>query len=57
VRIGLIGIVFALLVGLICAAVQYYKIPIARQIVAVYIEISLNARAAKFLNVFTFDNV
>jgi polar amino acid transport system permease protein len=42
VRIGLIGIAFALLVGLICAAVQYYKIPVARQIVAVYIEISRN---------------
>jgi polar amino acid transport system permease protein len=42
VRIGMIGIVFAVLVGLLCAAVQYYKVPVARQIVAVYIEISRN---------------
>ncbi len=42
VKIGAIGIVFAVLVGLICAAVQYYKIPVARQITAVYIELSRN---------------
>ena len=42
VKIGAIGIVFAVIVGLICAAVQYYKIPVARQIAAVYIELSRN---------------
>ena len=42
VKIGVIGIIFAVLVGLICAAVQYYKIPVARQITAVYIELSRN---------------
>ena len=42
VKIGAIGIVFAVLVGLICAAVQYYKIPVTRQITAVYIELSRN---------------
>ena len=42
VKIGVIGIVFAVLVGLVCAAVQYYKIPVARQITAVYIELSRN---------------
>ena len=42
VKIGVIGIVFAVLVGLDCAAVQYYKIPVARQITAVYIELSRN---------------
>jgi polar amino acid transport system permease protein len=42
VRLGVIGIVFALLVGLLCAAILYYKIPVARQITAVYIEISRN---------------
>ena len=41
-KIGVIGIVFAVLVGLVCAAVQYYKIPVARQITAVYIELSRN---------------
>ena len=34
VKIGLIGIAFAILVGLLCAAIQYYKVPVARQIVA-----------------------
>lgn len=42
VQLGVIGIVFAILVGLICAMIQYYKIPVARQIVAVYIELSRN---------------
>ena len=42
VKIGVIGIVFAVMVGLVCAAVQYYKIPVARQITAVYIELSRN---------------
>ena len=42
VKIGAIGIVFAVMVGLVCAAVQYYKIPVARQITAVYIELSRN---------------
>lgn len=41
-RIGVIGIVFAILVGLVCAAIQYYKVPLLRQIVAVYVEISRN---------------
>lgn len=42
VKIGLLGIIFAILVGLVCAVLQYYKVNIARQIVAVYIEISRN---------------
>ncbi len=42
VKIGFIGIAFAILVGLLCAAVQYYKVPVARQIVAIYIELSRN---------------
>lgn len=42
VKIGLIGIAFAILLGLICAMIQYHKVPAARQIVAVYIEISRN---------------
>ncbi len=42
VKIGFIGIAFAILVGLLCAAVRYYKVPVARQIVAVYIELSRN---------------
>jgi polar amino acid transport system permease protein len=42
VKIGLIGIFFAVIVGLFCAAIQYYKLPILRLIVTIYIEISRN---------------
>ena len=42
VKIGIVGILFAILVGLICAAVQYYKVPVLRWIVAVYVELSRN---------------
>ena len=42
VRIGLLGIAFAILVGFACEMVQYHRIPVVRQIVAVYIELSRN---------------
>ncbi len=42
VKIGFLGIAAAVLVGLVCTVIQYYKIPIARKIVSVYIEISRN---------------
>lgn len=42
VRLGLAGIAISILLGLLCAVVQYFKIPVLRQIVAVYIEISRN---------------
>ncbi len=42
VAIGVFGIIFAVVIGLICALVKYYKIPAARQIAAVYIELSRN---------------
>ncbi len=42
VRLGVAGIIFAILIGLICAIVQYFKVPALRQIAAVYIEISRN---------------
>ena len=42
VRIGVIGIIFSIIVGVICAAVRYYKIPVLSQIAHVYIEISRN---------------
>ena len=42
VKIGALGIVFAIIVGLICATIQYYKVPVLRTIVAVYIELSRN---------------
>ena len=42
VKIGFLGIAFAILVGLFCAIIQYQKIPVVRQLVMVYIEISRN---------------
>ena len=37
-----IGILFAILVGLLCSIIRYLNIPIIRQIVGVYIELSRN---------------
>ena len=42
VGIGLLEIAFAILVRFACAMVQYHRIPVVRQIVAVYIELSRN---------------
>ena len=42
VKIAFFGILFSLIVGVICSIVQYYKIPVARRIVSVYVEISRN---------------
>lgn len=41
-RLGLAGIVIAITVGLVCALVQYYKVPVLRRIVGAYIELSRN---------------
>lgn len=41
-RIGWMGILLAIIVGLLCAVIQYYKIPVIRRIVAFYIELSRN---------------
>lgn len=40
--IGSVGILFSLLVGVLCSYIQYYKIPILKHIVSIYIEISRN---------------
>lgn len=42
VRIGLLGVVFSILIGLVCAAIQYFKVPVLRRITGVYIELSRN---------------
>lgn len=42
VCIGLAGVVCSTILGLICAVIQYYKIPILKRIIAVYIELSRN---------------
>ena len=41
-RLGLAGIVIAIVVGLVCALVQDYKVPVLRRIVGAYIELSRN---------------
>ena len=35
VKLGLAGVICAIIVGLICAIIQYEKVPVARQIVLV----------------------
>ena len=42
VRIGVIGIFFAMAVGLACSVVRQLKIPVLRQVTSVYIELSRN---------------
>ncbi len=41
-RIGWMGIVLAIALGLVCALIQHFKIPVLRQIVLVYIELFRN---------------
>ncbi len=41
-KLALIGILLSLIVGLICALVKYYKVPVIRRIVGAYIELSRN---------------
>ena len=42
VGLGLAGIGLSIVIGLICSLVQFYKIPVARHIVRIYIELSRN---------------
>ena len=42
VKIGLAGIALATLIGLICAAVQHFRVPVLRRFVSAYVEISRN---------------
>ncbi|MDD3338518.1 MAG: amino acid ABC transporter permease [Lachnospiraceae bacterium] len=41
-KLGVIGILFAVLIGLFCAVILYYKVPVVKRIVAAYIELSRN---------------
>ena len=41
-RIGFIGILFSLLIGILCAIIRYWKIPVLNAIVRLYTEISRN---------------
>ncbi len=40
VKIGFLGIAAAIIIGLVCETIVYFKIPVLRRIVSVYIEIS-----------------
>ncbi len=42
VRIGVLGIFFAILVGLLCSVVRQMKTPVLKQLASVYIELSRN---------------
>lgn len=42
VRIAFFGILLSLVLGIVCSIVQYYKIPVIRRVVSVYVEISRN---------------
>ena len=41
-RLGLAGIALAIVIGLVCALVQYYKVPVLRRVVDFYIQLSRN---------------
>lgn len=41
-KIGIIGIALSILVGILCAAIQYYKVPVLKVFVGIYVEISRN---------------
>lgn len=42
VGLGAAGIAVSIVIGLVCSLVQYYKVPVARRIVQIYIELSRN---------------
>lgn len=42
VKLGAAGIALSIILGLICAFIQHIKVPVLRQIVAIYIEVSRN---------------
>ena len=41
-RLGLAGIALAIVLGLVCALVQYYMVPVLRRVVGFYIQLSRN---------------
>ena len=42
VRVGVLGIIFAILAGLLCSVIRQMRIPVLRMLTAVYIELSRN---------------
>lgn len=42
IKIGFLGIALAILIGIVSALITYYKVPVLKQIVKIYVEISRN---------------
>lgn len=42
VRLGIVGILLSILIGLACAVIGYFKVPVLQQLCAAYIELSRN---------------
>lgn len=42
VKIAFLGILLALLIGVICSVLQYYRVPVLHRIISVYVELSRN---------------
>jgi polar amino acid transport system permease protein len=40
--LGIMGVLISIVIGLVASIIQYYKVPVLRQIVSVYIELSRN---------------
>lgn len=41
-RIALIGIIGAVILGLICSLIRYYKVPVLKNLIGIYLELSRN---------------
>lgn len=41
-KLGMIGILLSVFIGLICSLIQYYRLPVLKRITSVYIELSRN---------------
>lgn len=41
-RLGVLGILISLIIGVICSVLQYYKVPVLRRVVSIYVELSRN---------------
>lgn len=42
VILGVLGVLLALIIGLVCSLIRYYKVPVLNKIIGIYIEISRN---------------
>lgn len=42
IKIGFLGIIASVVVGLICAGISYYRVPVVKELVKIYVEFSRN---------------